>query len=331
MKPFIVAEMSANHLGSLDRAADIIIAAGRAGADAVKFQTWKPDTMCVSDYKLTHGPWAGRYLKDLYREAHTPWHWHQIIFDHARKLGLIPFSAAFDKASVDFLETLGVDRHKVASFELTDIPLIRYMASKGKPMILSTGMATFNEAYDASVEAWDAGATGLTLLKCVSAYPSDPADANLACFQTGLASTDNKASATNADWGLSDHSLGIGVACAAAALGATMIEKHLTLKRSDGGPDAGFSMEPDEFKQLVTECRRSAAAIGTVKYGPGPHESTSLRRSLWVAKDIEPGEPLVLGDNIVTARPALGLPPSTNLTGKVASTHLKAGTPLEHL
>ena len=310
--------MSANHLGSLNRALEIVEAAAYAGADAIKLQTWAPDTMCIDRaYTLPNGPWQGRKLFDLYREAHTPWHWHQIIFDHARKLGLIPFSAAFDKASVDFLETLGVDRHKVASFELTDIPLIRYMASKGKPMILSTGMATHREVREAGAAC---GVNEVTLLKCTSAYPAEASDANLATF------TDNPGL-----WGLSDHTMGIGVACAAAALGATMIEKHLTLKRSDGGPDAGFSMEPDEFKQLVTECRRSAAAIGTVKYGPGPHESTSLRRSLWVAKSIRPGDPLVLGGNIVTARPALGLPPSTNLTGKVASTHLEAGTPLEHL
>ena len=322
MTPFMVAEMSANHLGSLNRALEIVEAAAYAGADAIKLQTWAPDTMCIDrTYTLPNGPWQGRKLFDLYREAHTPWHWHQILFDHARKLGLIPFSAAFDKASVDFLETLGVDRHKVASFELTDIPLIRYMASKGKPMILSTGMAMLHEMSEALAACF---AVNVTLLRCTSAYPADPADA-------GLKNMVFAGKLHGVEFGLSDHTMGIGVACAAAALGATMIEKHLTLKRSDGGPDAGFSMEPDEFKQLVTECRRSAAAIGTVKYGPGPHESTSLRRSLWVAKSIRPGDPLVLGGNIVTARPALGLPPSTNLTGKVASTHLEAGTPLEHL
>jgi len=313
--PFIVAEMSANHLGSLQRALDIVDAAADAGADAIKLQTWKPGTMCISDYQLTSGPWAGRMLRDLYQEAHTPWEWHPVIFAHARNRGLIPFSAAFDRESVDFLETLDVDRHKVASFELVDLPLIRYMASKGKPMILSTGMATSAEVVDAL------HATGrcqhITLLKCTSAYPADASDANLRTMDR---------------WphyvGISDHSLGIGVAVAATALGATYIEKHLTLSRADGGPDAGFSMEPAEFKQLVTECRRAASAIGVPSYGPGPNESTALRRSLWVAKDIAEGEPLRLGDNVVSARPALGLHPDAPLGGCRARRALKAGTPL---
>lgn len=317
MTPFIVAEMSANHLGSLDRALKIVESAAEAGADAIKLQTWSPDTMCIDHgYTLEHGPWAGRKLFDLYREAWTPWDWHKPIFDRARELGLIPFSAAFDRDSVDFLETLEVDRHKVASFELTDLPLIRYMASKGKPIILSTGMAERVEIGQALLAA-----TGveITMLCCTSAYPADATDANLATFADGWG--DN--------WGLSDHTPGIGVACAAAALGATMIEKHLTLARSDGGPDAGFSLDPQEFKQLVTECRRASASIGEVKYGPSQSESTALRRSLWVCVDVKAGEELILGANVVTARPALGLSPSYDLTGKRAKLDIKGGSALK--
>jgi len=326
--PFIVAEMSANHLGSLARAHAIVDAAADAGADAVKLQTWSPDTMCIdTNFVLQHGPWAGRRLVDLYREAFTPWEWHAELFDHARQRGLVPFSAAFDCAAVDFLETLGVDRHKVASFELVDLPLIRHMASKGKPMILSTGMATQKEVADAYCIAIASGAPHVTLLTCTSAYPADAADANLKRMTWGLSTIrDGEKHWTSP--GLSDHTMGIGVACAAAALGATMIEKHLTLSRADGGPDAGFSMEPAEFAQMVVECRRAAAAIGEVRYGPGPNESTELRRSLWVSKDIKAGEPLVLGVNVVTARPALGAPPSMSLQGKVALLDQKAGTPL---
>lgn len=321
-QPFIVCEMSANHLGSLKRALDIVDMAHAAGADAIKLQTWKPGTMCISDYQLTSGPWAGRMLRDLYEEAHTPWEWHKPIFKRARLLGLVPFSAAFDRESVDFLETLEVDRHKVASFELVDLPLIRYMASKGKPMILSTGMATKSEIGEACAAAWRGiGTDQMTLLRCTSAYPADARDANLSSFA-------EMRPADGMDWGLSDHTLGIGVAVAATALGATMLEKHLTLSRADGGPDAGFSMEPAEFKQLVTECRRAAAAIGVPSYGPGPNESTALRRSLWVAKDIAEGEPLRLGDNVVSARPALGIHPNAPIEGCRARRSLKAGTPL---
>ena len=312
--PFIVAEMSANHMRSLPRALLLVDAAADAGADAIKVQTWTPGTMCIAEHVLDSGPWAGRDLRSLYAEAFLPWEWHAPIFERARSRGLIPFSAAFDAGAVDFLETLGVDRHKVASFELVDLPLIRYMASKGKPMILSTGMATWEEIEEAGDAAgWD----DITLLKCTSAYPADASDANLSTFPGDWRSH---------AWGLSDHSLGIGVAVAATALGATYIEKHLTLSRADGGLDAGFSMEPAEFAQMVVECRRAAAAIGEVRYGPGPHESTALRRSLWVTQPVAAGERLVLGVNVATARPALGLPPSTTLT--TARCRIEAGTPL---
>jgi N-acetylneuraminate synthase len=313
----ICAEMSANHLGDFKRAMQIVEAAVEAGADLFKVQVWEPDTICVSDsYVLPKGPWAGRKLKELYSEAWTPWDWLPDLFAHARKLGMEPFGAAFDNKSVDYLETLGVKRHKVASFELVDLPLIRYMASKGKPMIISTGMATVDEADGAYMEAIMSGAKSVTILKCTSAYPADPSDAGL----------EEDSDGRQGRWGLSDHSVGFGVACAAAALGAVYIEKHLTLSRSDGGPDAGFSMEQAEFKQLVTECHRAAAAVGEVTYGPKPSEDVSLRRSLWVTKPIAAGEPLILNENVRTARPAFGLPCDTALTK--AARDLTPGQPL---
>jgi pseudaminic acid synthase len=325
MTPFIVAELSANHLGSLKRALDIVEAAADAGADGLKVQTWTPGRMCVDKgYTLDHGQWAGRRLYDLYEEAFLPWEWHHDIFARARRLGLVPFSAAFDWEAVDFLETLGVDRHKVASFELTDLPLIRYMASKGKPMILSTGMATWGEIAD----AWCAARAcdDLTILQCTSTYPADLGGCNLVKLRDWIAGDWGPSSHA---FGLSDHTLGHEAAVVATALGASMIEKHLTLSRKDGGPDAGFSMEPQEFKGMVQAVRRASAALGEVKYGPQPGEDTSLRRSLWVVKDISEGEPLRFGDNVVTARPALGLPPSTSLTGKRATRALTAFTPLK--
>ena len=312
--PFIVAEIGANHLGDYERAKDLVLAASNIGADAVKFQTWTPDSMCISpEYELDSGPWKGRKLFDLYREAFLPWAWHQPLFELAREIGLVPFSAAFDIQAVDFLETIGVDRHKCASFELTDLRLIRHMASTGKTVILSTGMATQDE-MDA---AWHAAekAPKRLLLKCTSAYPAEPEDANLcdlAFFN-----------------GISDHTQGIGIAVAAAGMGAEYIEKHLTLSRADGGLDAGFSMEPNEFRQMVTECRRAASAWGkTTRYTPAKGEDRRLRRSLWVNHDVKRGEPLQLGINVVTARPCLGLHPATPLTYKIARRDISAGTPL---
>jgi len=327
--PFMVAEMSANHLGSFDRARQIVLAAAESGADAIKFQVWKPDTMCIDPSQTT--TWAGRIvsLVELYRKAHTPWRWLPDLFSHARFLGIIPFAAAFDRESVDFLETLGVDRHKVASFELIDLPLIRYMASKGKPMILSTGMATRAEIDAAQYACMRARNYDLTILKCTSAYPADASDANLATlYELGDHPNGEGNASEEFKIGISDHSMGCGVAVAATVLKASMIEKHLTLSRADGGPDASFSMEPAEFKQMVTECRRAATAIGVPSYGPGPNESTALRRSLWVAKDIAEGEQLRLGDNVVIARPALGIHPDSLIEGCRARHALKAGTPL---
>lgn len=318
--PFIVAEMSANHNGSLNRALEIVEAAADAGADAIKVQTWSSGTMCIDrNHVIERGAWAGRKLVDLYEQAWLPWEWHHTIFRHARLRGLVPFSAAFDRQAVDFLEELRVDRHKVASFELTDLPLIRYMASKGKPMILSTGMASTDEVTDAMLATEECP---VTLLKCTSAYPAPAESMNLDVLwgwrHAGFGS------------GLSDHTHGHEAAMLATALGATMIEKHLTLSRADGGLDAAFSLEPEEFKDMVQAVKRAAAMMGEARYGPTEGEEVGLRRSLWVAKDTCTGGFLVLGDNLVTARPGLGLPPAVADQGKVlrARRPLFAGQPL---
>lgn len=267
-KPWIVAELSANHLGSLERALRLVDAARDAGADAVKLQTFTPEQMAELGTVLESGPWAGRSLVDLYREAHTPREWHCPLFDRAREMGLVAFSSVFHPDDVDFLETLGCPIYKIASSEVTDHALIRHAARTGKPLIISTGMATHDEILAAAIAA--DYSPHLTLLKCTSAYPADASEANLTTMQWLTAIPRCRA------FGLSDHTLGIGVAVAATALGASVIEKHLTLSRADGGPDAAFSMEPHEFAQMVTECRRAAAAIGEVRYGPTESEASSL-------------------------------------------------------
>lgn len=297
-KPLIVAEISANHLGSFGRAQALVEAAADAGADAVKFQTFQPQQMAVR-HVLEDGPWAGRTLNDLYQEAYLPRHWHSDLFRLARDRGLVPFSTPFHPDDVDFLETLDCPMYKIASFELVDLRLIRHAARTGKPLVMSTGMATKAEIQMAARTALDVGCGDITLLKCTSAYPADASAANLA---------------TMCDWwlqqGISDHSPGLGVAVAAAALGVTYIEKHMTLSRADGGPDAAFSMEPDEFKQMAIECRRAAAAIGEVRYGPSESEQASLklRRSLYFARDLPAGHVLT-ADDLRSARPALGMSP----------------------
>lgn len=282
MKPVIVAELGGSHLGSLMRAKLLVVAASGAGADAVKLQCFSPEQMCAPDHVLQDGPWKGRNLLDLYRQTHTPREWFQELFALAKELEMVPFASVFHPDDVDFLMTLDCSMLKISSFELTDLDLIRHAARTGKPLIISTGMARRKEienalfaAYPASEEEMECPSE-LTLLKCTSAYPADASDANLA---TMVDLVDIQAGGWSV--GLSDHTPGIGVAVAAAALGATMIEKHLTLRRSDGGPDASFSMEPEEFTQLVVECRRAACAIGTVKYGPAESEKPQvmLRRA----------------------------------------------------
>ena len=321
-KPFIVAEMSANHLGKLGRAIAIVDAAAAAGADAVKLQTW--DRMVIDEnFVIEDGPWAGLRLEELYKEAKTPWAWHQALFARCRTHGMIGFSTPFDRASLEFLELLHCPMYKVASFEITDLPLIRAIAQTGKPIIISTGMATRDEIADAAAEVY-AEHDRLTLLKCTSAYPADASEANL---NTMIAI----GARSGCDIGLSDHTPGIGVAVAAATLGATVIEKHLTLARTDGGPDAAFSLEPAEFASLVTECRRAAQAMGSVTYGPTPQEMPqhALRRSLYIAKDMRAGD-LLTTQTVRTARPAKGLPPKClpQVLGRPVTRDVSRETPM---
>lgn len=318
--PYIVAEMSASHLGSLKRAMAIVEAAADAGADSVKLQTWS--RMTVSDAIIEAGPWAGRSLSQLYDECRTPWEWHAPLFERCRQLGLGAFSTPFDQESVDFLETLNCPVYKIASFEITHLPLIRYIASKGKPMILSTGMATGEEIEEALREATVHGAGGVTLLKCVSAYPAPTADFNLMTMAHMVERFDCQA-------GLSDHTRGSTVAVAATALGATVIEKHLSLDRE--GPDGGFACTPEEFAAFVRDVRTAAAAIGGVVYEPLPAEADSIqfRRSLWVTKDVAAGEEFT-PENVGILRPQGGMPPDhyEAVLGELAARPLFRGTPL---
>lgn len=266
--PMIVAELSANHLGSLDRALALVDAAAKAGADAVKLQTFTPEQMCQANVVLQDGTWAGTTLLDLYKQAHTPRSWHAPLFERAKRLGMLAFSSVFHPDDVDFLEGLECPIYKIASFELTDLKLIRHAAVRGKPMMMSTGMATAEEVYAALNTAREFGAGQLTLLKCTSAYPAPIEECNLRAMDM-----------LRYAWcevGLSDHTPGIGVAIGAVALGAKVIEKHLTLRRADGGLDASFSMEPQEFALMVTECRRVAAALGEAKLGPTASEAASM-------------------------------------------------------
>lgn len=296
-KPFIVAELSANHNGSINRALRIVDAAADAGADAIKLQTFNPKKMAIPGYKIKSGPWKDRELQDLYREAYTPIEWHEQLFEYARSRDLIPFSSPFDDESVDFLETLDCPIYKIASFELIDIPLIAKVAKTGKPMIMSTGMAELYEIRAAINTARANGCKDLTLLHCVSSYPAKPEDINLRTMD-GLKRFGCKV-------GLSDHTRGTAVSVAAVARGAEVIEKHLTLDRADGGLDAGFSMEPDEFESLVNDCNNAHKAIGKIVFGG---ESKDLRRSLYYTQDIKRGT-ILEPHHIKTARPALGISP----------------------
>lgn len=321
----IVAEIGAAHNGSLERATDTIIAAWKAGADAVKFQTWTPDAMDAGGRVLDSGPWKGHSLKDLYRKAHTPWEWHKPLIAAAQTCGIEWFSTPFDYASVAFLESLGCPRYKVASFEIVDIPLIKRIAQTGKPIILSTGMATETEIYHA-VDA--CGTSPYTLLRCVSAYPASPEDFNLETMC-------DMGRRWECPVGLSDHSRGVSIQIAAAVMGASMIERHITLEPGDGLDD-GFASLPSEFASMVSSVRTALSALGRVKYGPAPQEAPSmaLRRSLWVLEDIPAGSTLTTR-NIGSRRPADGLEPRflPSLLGKTAATYLQAGTPLrwDHL
>ncbi|MCX8047581.1 pseudaminic acid synthase [Anoxybacillus ayderensis] len=328
--PFIIAEMSGNHNQSLERALEIVEAAAKAGAHALKIQTYTADTMTLNldnkDFKIEdpESLWKGNTLYQLYQQAYTPWEWHKPIFDRARELGMIPFSTPFDETAVDFLEELDVPMYKIASFENNDIPLIKKVASTGKPMIISTGMATVAELDETVRVAREAGCKDLILLKCTSTYPASPENTNILTIP-------HMRELFKCQVGLSDHTMGIGVAVASVALGATVIEKHFTLSRADGGVDSAFSMEPDEMKALVVETERAWQALGEVKYGPTEKEKASLkfRRSIYVAQDIKEGE-LFTRENIKIIRPGYGLPPKYYdlVIGKTAKKDVKKGTPL---
>ena len=328
--PFIIAEMSGNHNGSLDRALAIVDAIADSGADAVKLQTYTADTMTLAISEggfLIDDPtslWRGRNLHSLYEEAHTPWEWHKPIFDRASDLGLLGFSSAFDSTSVDFLETLSVPLYKIASFENTDLPLIRKVASTGKPMIISTGLASVSEIEEAVTSAKEAGCKDLTLLKTTSSYPASPESTNILTIP-------HLSSLFNCRVGLSDHTLGIGVAVASVALGASVIEKHVTLDRNDGGVDSAFSLVPQELKALVEETRRAHQALGQVFYGPTDQEKNSLqfRRSIYFTSDLNFGSTLTR-ENIRIVRPGYGLSPKymDMVLGKPLIRPAKRGEPL---
>lgn len=308
-EPFIIAEMSGNHNQSLERALQIVEAAARAGAHALKLQTYTPDTMTLDlDEREFHigdpaSLWQGRSLYQLYGEAATPWEWHAPLFARARELGLIPFSTPFDATAVDFLERLGAPCHKIASFENTDLPLIRKVAATGKPLIISTGLATVAELDETVRTARAAGARDLILLKCTSSYPATPEDSNITTIP-------HLRELFGCEVGLSDHTLGVGVAVASVALGATVVEKHFTLDRGAGGVDSAFSLEPAEMAQLVVETKRAWQGLGRVSYGMLPAEEKSLqfRRSLYIVRDLEAGAMLTAAD-VRAIRPGLGLPP----------------------
>lgn len=329
-KPFIIAEMSGNHNQSLERALAIVDAAAKAGVDAVKLQTYTADTMTldiregeffIDDEKNL---WQGQSLYDLYKEAYTPWEWHEPIFKRCKEHGLIAFSSPFDETAVDFLEELDVPCYKIASFENVDIPLIQKAASTGKPVIISTGMATLSELDEAVRAAREAGCKDLILLKCTSTYPATPENTNLRTIP-------HLREMFQCEVGLSDHTMGVGVAVASVALGATVIEKHFTMSRADGGVDAAFSMEPAEMKQLVAETKRAWQSLGGVAYGPTEAEKPSLkhRRSLYIAEDIKAGEVLTR-KNVRAIRPGLGLKPKylPQVLGKRVVRAAKKGEPL---
>ncbi|HWJ34464.1 MAG TPA: pseudaminic acid synthase [Steroidobacteraceae bacterium] len=328
--PFIIAEMSGNHNQSLARALEIVEAAARAGAHALKLQTYTPDTMTLDvddgEFHIDDPTslWNGTSLYKLYQQAYTPWEWHQPIFERGRELGMLCFSTPFDETAVEFLETLGVPAYKIASFENTDLPLIRRVAATGKPMIISTGMASIAEIDEAARAAREGGCSDLVLLKCTSSYPATPKDSNLRAIP-------HMRSLFGCEVGLSDHTMGVGAAVAAVALGATVIEKHFTLRRADGGVDSAFSLEPDEMQLLVTETERAWQALGVVRYGTSEQEGKSVvfRRSLYAVKDIARGEVLTV-DNVRAIRPGLGLPPKylPTILGMPINRPLKRGTPL---
>lgn len=324
--PYIIAEMSANHNGDLNAALRIIEEAKRAGADAIKIQTYRPDTITLRsdlpDFQITDGLWAGRTLYDLYEWAHTPWDWHATLFAHARKLGITMFSSPFDNTAVDLLESLNAPAYKIASFEAVDLPLIKYVASTGKPMIISTGMADDEEIQEAINAAREGGCKELAILHCVSGYPAPAEDYNLRTIpdmmqRFGLVT------------GLSDHTLDNTTAITSVALGASIIEKHFSLDRRGGGPDDSFSLEPAELTALCRDSKTAWAALGQVDYGRKSSEqgNVKFRRSLYFVKDLKAGD-VITEDAVRSVRPGFGLPPSKlpEVIGKRVAREVKANT-----
>jgi pseudaminic acid synthase len=306
-RPYIIAEISANHNGELAQALQIIDAAVEAGADAVKIQTYRPDTITLKsdapDFQITEGLWAGHTLYELYESAHTPWEWHRTLFDHAARRGITIFSSPFDSTAVDLLEELGAPAYKIASFEAVDLPLIRYVASTGKPIIISTGMADLTEIAEAVQAAREGGCRSLALLHCVSGYPAPASDYNLATIG-------DMAQQFGLPVGLSDHTLDNTTAIASVALGACIIEKHVTLDRTGGGPDDSFSLEPPELAALCKGAKTAWEAMGTVNYARKSSEEGNVRfrRSLYFTRDMAAGE-IVTQDCVRSVRPGFGLPP----------------------
>lgn len=326
---FVIAELSANHGGDEGRAHALVDAAAAAGVDAVKLQTFTADTITLDSearpFQIRGGTaWDGRTLYDLYREAAMPWEWQPRLRDRARALGMELFSSPFDATAIDFLEGMGVPAYKVASAEIVDLGLIRRVAATGKPMIISTGMATYDEIGEALDAARGTGATDIALLKCTTSYPAPPEEANVRTIP-------DMATRFGVQVGLSDHTLGSGVAVTAVALGATIVEKHLTLSRDDGGPDAVFSTEASEFAEMVRQIRAAERALGTVSYMPTPREAPSraFRRSLFVVADVRAGEPFT-PQNVRSIRPADGLHPRhlEDVLGRRAARDVERGTPL---
>jgi pseudaminic acid synthase len=328
--PFVIAEMSGNHNQSLERALAIVETAAKTGVHALKIQTYTPDTMTLDlderEFQISdpESLWTGNSLYKLYGEAYTPWEWHKPIFDRARELGLIAFSTPFDNTAVEFLESLNVPCYKIASFENTDLPLIRRVAATGKPLIISTGMASIAELDDAVYAAREAGCKDLVLLKCTSTYPATAENTNILTIP-------HMRELFGCEVGLSDHTMGTGVSVASVALGATLVEKHFTINRADGGVDSSFSMEPAEMAQLVVETERAWQALGKVSYGSTLAEAKSIqfRRSLYIVKNLKAGDVLT-NENVRAIRPGLGLPTKylEQILGRRISRDVKLGTAL---
>jgi pseudaminic acid synthase len=326
--PYVICELSANHGGKLERALELLDAAAATGTDAIKIQTYTPDTLTIDhdgqDFRISDGLWDGYTLYDLYKKAYTPYEWHPAIMARAREHGVTLFSTPFDESAVELLSRLDAPAYKIASFEAIDLPLIARVAREKKPMIISTGMTNVEEIGEAVSTARNAGAVDLVLLHCVSAYPAKYQDANLRTIA-------DIAERFGVMTGLSDHTPGTACAVAAVALGACVIEKHFTLRRADGGPDSAFSLEPDEFRRLVEDCRNAWLSIGAADYRRSEEERGSrvFRRSLYVVADIAAGEELTAG-NVRSIRPGFGLPPKflPEVLGRQAARALKRGEPL---